>query len=125
MILIDSDILIWILRGREEIRTRFLELSENAEIRLFITPVHSSEIYAGLKEKERIDTALFLESIPCLGIDAKTGKLSGEYLNQYQKSHGITLADALISACAKINGLRLWTMNRKHYPMMTDSDFVD
>jgi predicted nucleic acid-binding protein len=29
----------------------------------------------------------------------------------------LTLADALIAAAASTSGLRLWTRNRRHYPM--------
>jgi predicted nucleic acid-binding protein len=74
---------------------------------------------------KRIDTSLFLESFPCLEIDEKVGKLAGEYLNIYRKSHGMTLADALIAACSKIYDLRLWTLNKKHYPMFAKDDFAD
>jgi predicted nucleic acid-binding protein len=124
VIIIDSDILIWILRGRADIKDAFVRLVEHVENRLFITPVQMAEIYAGLKDREKIDTSLFLDSFQCLAADAAVGKLAGEYLRLYKKSHGMTMADAVIGACAKIYGMRVWTMNRKHYPMMARDDFV-
>jgi hypothetical protein len=124
VIVIDSDILIWILRGRADIRDAFITLTESAENRLYITPVQITEVFAGLREKEKIDTSLFIDSLPCLNIDASTGKLAGEYMRIYGKTHGVTMADAIIGACAKVYGMRLWTMNRKHYPMMLRGDFV-
>ena len=42
---------------------------------------------------------------------------SGDYLARYGKSHRVEIADALIAAAAATSGLRLWTLNRKHYPM--------
>ena len=27
------------------------------------------------------------------------------------------IADALVAAAASLSGMRLWTLNRKHYPM--------
>jgi predicted nucleic acid-binding protein len=123
MIIIDSDILIWILRGKEAYKEQFKKVVEITQGSMFITPVQIAEIYAGLKESERVDTEIFLNSFMVLMIDPKIGELAGEYINQYKKSHQITLADAMIAAAAKIHGLKLWTLNRKHYPMLTDKDF--
>jgi predicted nucleic acid-binding protein len=125
VILVDTDILIWILRGRDDIREKMEKFIGDTGERLFISPVQISEVFAGLRQKERTDTSLFLNSISCIAIDARAGDLAGEYLNQYGKSHGVTLADALISACAKLHDLRLWTLNRKHYPMIARNDFID
>ena len=41
----------------------------------------------------------------------------GAYLHRYGRSHGVEIADALVAADAVGSGLRLWTLNRKHYPM--------
>jgi len=101
-----------------------VKLVEDVENRLFVTPVPIAEIYAGLKEKEKIGTSLFLDSFQCLAVDGAVGKLAGEYLGRYKKSRGMTRADAVIGACAIHYGMRLWTMNRKHYPMMARDDFV-
>jgi len=38
-------------------------------------------------------------------------------LSAYARSHGVEIADALVAAAATVSGFRLWTMNRKHYPM--------
>src|SRR3954464_3855925 len=38
-------------------------------------------------------------------------------LKRYRKSHAVELGDALIAASAVERGARLWTRNRKHYPM--------
>lgn len=125
MILIDSDIIIWILRGNSDIKDQMELFVNDINEKLFVTPVQISEIYAGLKEKERIDITLFLETLPCLEINDHVGKLAGEYLNIYQKSHGLTLADAMIAACSKIFNLKLWTLNKKHYPMLGKNDFIE
>ena len=39
------------------------------------------------------------------------------YLRRYRKSHAVELGYALIAASAVATGARLWTRNRKHYPM--------
>lgn len=38
-------------------------------------------------------------------------------MRQFAKSHRLELADALIAATASIHKLKLWTRNRRHYPM--------
>ena len=124
MILIDSEVIIWILRGRSDIREKMENFLGDIKQKLFITPIQISEIYAGLKDHERVETSLFLDSFPCLDINDYTGRLAGEYLSRYKKSHGLTLADAMVAACSKIYNLQLWTLNRKHYPMLSKDDFI-
>ncbi len=124
MILIDSDIIIWILRGNSDIKNKFEELARQTEGQLYITPIQIAEIYAGIREKEKIETELFLDSLLQLSIDYQIGHLAGTYLNKYKKSHGITISDGLIAASAKKFNLKVWTLNRKHYPMLSANDFI-
>ncbi len=125
MIVIDTDILIWILKGNEEIKRRFTQLITETSGHVFITPVQIAEIYAGIKEKERIKTENFLESLNIVDIDKQVGKLAGDFINNYGKSHNVTIADALIGASAKVNSFKLWTLNKKHYPMFEDKEFLE
>lgn len=53
----------------------------------------------------------------CAPSDSETGRLAGEYLRQYRKSHSLELGDALIAAATVQNRAALWTRSRKHYPM--------
>jgi hypothetical protein len=50
-------------------------------------------------------------------LDATVGRRAGAYLARYARSHGVQIADALVAAAASTAGLRLWTLNRRHYPM--------
>jgi predicted nucleic acid-binding protein len=56
--------------------------------------------------------------------DPDTGKLAGEFMNRYRKFHNVTLADALVAASARLNNLKLWTNNKKHYPMLDGDEFA-
>lgn len=124
MILIDSDILIWILRDDEQYKNLFKSIVEETNGELFITPIQYMEIMTGIREKERINTELFLDSFETIVIDKKIGKLAGDYLRKFSKSHGIHSADALIAATVKIYGYKLWTNNKKHYPMIDHKTFL-
>lgn len=123
MVMIDSDIIIWILRGDEEIKTKFKKAVIETKGFIFITPIQISEIYAGLRVKEKIETEIFFDSLNCINIDKKAGEIAGVYINQFQKTHKITVSDALIGAISKMNSLKLWTLNKKHYPMLKMEDF--
>jgi predicted nucleic acid-binding protein len=57
-------------------------------------------------------------------LDAEVGRRAGAYLARHAASRGVRIADALIAAAAAVAGLRLWTLNRRHYPM-EDLEFYE
>jgi predicted nucleic acid-binding protein len=123
MLVIDSDILIWILRGNKEIMRFFAGVVAETEGYIFITPVQIAEIYKGIRPKEKAKVENFIDALNVLDIDKDIGKLAGNFMNEYGKSHDVTMADALIAASTKKHFLKLWTLNKKHYPMLEDKDF--
>ena len=62
-------------------------------------------------------TQAFFESRGEIVLDGRAGRWAGSYLARYGRSHGVELTDALVAAAAVTSGVRLWTLNRKHYPM--------
>jgi len=116
-VLVDSDILIEVTRGRDkDVLTRWIDLSES-EAGVGYSPVSAAELWAGaLPHEFDVLTHLF-HSVTCFPIDAETGHRAGDYLRRYAKSHGLELGDALIAAAAVLHSAALWTRNRKHYPM--------
>ena len=121
-ILLDSDVIIWILRGRAEYIEKFKFLFENGLI--FTTPISVAEIFAGARPNEEKVINNFFQSIEVLQIDQKTGMNAGNYMNQFSHSHKIEIADALIGASTLIHKLKLWTLNKKHYPMISEDLFI-
>jgi predicted nucleic acid-binding protein len=116
-ILIDSDIVIEVLRGRDHnILLQWNKLAQSSEP-ILISPITFAEIWAGALAKEMPAIARFFAPLACIDIDQKIGELGGEFLRQYSKSHNLKIADALIAASAFQNQAELWTRNRKHYPM--------
>ena len=101
MVIIDTDIIIWLLRGNEEIRELFQQTVAETEGFIFITPVQIAEIFAGLRSREKGKTEKFLHSLNIIDISAGIGKTAGEFMNKFGKSHNVTLADALIAAASK------------------------
>ena len=123
MTIVDSDILIWLLRGKVEVKDQFIKLNNESNGIVYITPIQIAEIYCGIRENELNSTMIFLESFEVINIDSKIGQLAGNYMKQYQKSHELMMADALIAATCNVLGFSLWTLNKKHYPMINKKDF--
>ena len=116
-ILVDSDVLIELIRGRDQnITSRWKELSRSDSIILY-SPVTAAELWAGVRPLEHEGLTRLFQMLVCAPIDYETGHQAGNFLRQYQKSHGLDLGDALIAATALLNRAQLWTRNRKHYPM--------
>lgn len=122
-VLYDSDVIIEILRGRVRVVEAATAL-ESSGVPTYCTAVTVSEVFAGVRRGEETLTDAFLAARGEVVLDSRIGRRAGEYLVRYSKSHGVEIADALIAAAASTSGLRLWTLNRKHYPM-TDIGFYD
>jgi predicted nucleic acid-binding protein len=122
-VLYDSDVIIEILRGRKKV-LEAAEALESDGVPTYCSPISWAEVYAGIRAGEDPITERFFEARGEVVIDARTGRQAGAYLARYAGSHGVELADALIAAAATTAGLRLWTLNRRHYPM-EDVEFFD
>lgn len=115
-VLIDSDILIEVARGRDKaLCAQWDELSRDEAIPS-CSPVTVAEIWHGARPREYSVLDRLFDAIECVPIDAETGRRARDYLRLYARSHHVELGDALI-ATASIHRLQLWTRNRKHYPM--------
>jgi len=107
---------IEVLRGRKAIVAALLQL-EARGVPTFTCGVVVAEILAGLRAGEEAPTESFFQARGDIVIDRTTGRRAGSYLAKYARSHGVEIADALVAAAAATTGLRLWSLNRKHYPM--------
>jgi predicted nucleic acid-binding protein len=122
-VLLDSDVIIEILRGRREVIAAVASLEE-AGVPTYCTAISWAEIFAGIRPGEETLAEAFFRARGEVVLDAVTGRHAGSYLARYAGSHGVEVADALIAAAAATSGLRLWTRNRRHYPM-PDVEFYE
>lgn len=116
-VLIDSDIVIEVLRARDRAILSQWDALANSHDPILVSPIAFAAIGAGALPHESQIISRFFAPLTCVAIDLKIGQLAGEYLRQYNKSHNLRIADALIAASAAQNQAALWTRNRKHYPM--------
>ena len=97
---------------------------DRRKIPAYCCAVAWAEIYAGMRSGEETVTEAFFRLRGEVYIDSETGRRAGGYLARYARSHGLQLADALVAAAASTSGLRLWTLNRRDYPM-ADLEFYE
>ena len=122
-VLVDSDILIEVSRGRDiDVVSRWIELS-NSDAAVLYSPVSVAELWAGARPSEHDALRSLFGALTRTPIDEEAGRQAGVYLQRYRRSHGVEIADALIAANAVANHAELWTRDRKHYPMKDISFF--
>lgn len=116
-ILIDSDILIEVALARDRpILARWEALSEDDAV-ILCSPVTVAELWHGARPSEHSVLSALFAAMTCIPIDAGIGRLAGDYLRQFRKSHHVELGDALIAATVVIHQTALWTRIRCHYPI--------
>lgn len=114
-LLIDTDVLIEYLRGRD----RAVEYLEGLHADLYVSVVSIAELFAGVRgEEEEASLKQFLLTFTVLPVTQKVAQLGGLYRREYRASHGTGIADALIAATAEDSGAGLVSFNRRHFPMV-------
>lgn len=116
MYLLDTDILIWIFRGRKDIVDKVSELKSQSRVSISVITI--AEIYQNIFPSELIDTEEYLNQHSILEVDQKIAKIGGLYWQEYSKRlKNLSLLDCLIAATANVNDLTLVTLNIRHFPM--------
>jgi predicted nucleic acid-binding protein len=120
LILIDTDVLIWYLRGNEK-AYRFIE-NQNG---FFISVVTYIELIQGMRNKHeftQLRKAMREWQAKILYITEEISVKATLYIEKHYLSDSLSLADALICSTALVNGLAVITGNDKHYKMIKELD---
>lgn len=116
-LVLDTDVVIHLLRKHPQTVARFLALLEDNTVFL-LSPIVVAEIYAGALVREYPQIEALFDLCQRIQIDSDTARQAGLYACQYRKAfQGISLEDFLLAATAQAHRCPLWTNNRKHYPM--------
>jgi len=111
--LVDTDILIWYLRGQK----KAVDLIDNLSS-FSISAVTHMEIVQGMRDKAELrawKAFLRTRGISVLTIDQDVTARAMYWMEEYSLSHGLRLPDALIAATADVYGLELFTANVSDY----------
>lgn len=109
--LVDSDAIIWFLRGRNKETNLIETLAKSSN--LYCSVVSIAEIRAGLRKQPEKILRELRDIFPAVDITFDIAEKAGQYKQKYR----LDIADMLIAATASISGLTLITHNKKHFPM--------
>lgn len=116
MYLIDTDILIWVLRGNEKYEKLLQNLKDKEA--LSISTVTITEIYKNIFPSEFVKTESLLNELQTWDITPAIAKQAGLYWQEFVKHlKNLNLMDCLIAGTANVNDLTLVSLNMKHFPM--------
>lgn len=118
MILVDSDVLIAHLRGRQAAHDWLLRARRDTGP-LAVSVVSVTEVAGGMRSPERQQVSRLLSSMRTFGVTERVAWRAAEFMRAHRRSHqGIGLGDYLIAATADVEGLDLATLNVRHFPMI-------
>lgn len=109
--LIDSDVIIWYLRGRSSEKLLIDKLNQNSE--LYISVMTLGEVRTGLSKEQLYLLEKIKKAFKSLPIDESVAVLAGEFRQRYR----LDIADMCIAATAVLQKAILVTYNKKHFPM--------
>jgi predicted nucleic acid-binding protein len=114
-ILPDTDVLVDFFRGHPK---AMAFVNTHAD-RMILSSIVIAELYAGVKgDAERTTLDNFITLFRVVPVSSEIARAGGLFKRDYGKSHGIGLADAILSATADAEHAELKTLNTRHYPMM-------
>ena len=116
-IYVDSDILIWHLRGERRAATLLRRLSRAAGTELWTGAMQRAEVVFFMRPNEETATVSFLSRLHTQPVTQAIVDRAGALYRRWHPSHGIGVNDALLAATAQSTGGRIVTQNVKHYPM--------
>ena len=114
----DTDVLIWFLRGNKN-AAEVVEKSAPFSISI----VTFMELLQGARNKQeiaKIKKTLSALNVSVILINESISLLAANYLEKYNLSDSVELADALIAATCVHEKETLFTANDKHYRAITD-----
>ncbi|HCW76802.1 MAG TPA: VapC toxin family PIN domain ribonuclease [Candidatus Marinimicrobia bacterium] len=115
--LIDTDVLVWYLRGNENARSTI----ENSP-GFSISVVSYMELVQGMRnQRELVELRRALRDwkTEILYISEEISSKAMFLVERYFLSHSMRLVDALIASTALTNGLPILTANDKHYKIVS------
>jgi predicted nucleic acid-binding protein len=115
-VIIDTDVLIWYMRGNERAYQLIEKLTE-----FNISVITYMELVQGMRNKNELNSlrkALHVWNTKILYLSEEISAKAMFLVEQHYLSHSLKLADALIGSTAIHYGLPLVTANDKHYKII-------
>jgi predicted nucleic acid-binding protein len=114
---IDSDVLIWHLRGERKALNLLKKLRDEEKSELWTGAMQRAEIVFFMRPPEQEATLLFLSQFQTAQVDQQVIDEAGELYRKWNPRHGTDINDAILAAIAIRAHGPIYTLNTKHYPM--------
>jgi predicted nucleic acid-binding protein len=116
-VLVDTTVVIDVLRGREGARRRLAELRAAGDVAC-VCAITVEETYRGLRGREHEAAQRLFGGLRIVPLGTPEGRRAGEWRGDYaQRGRTLAQADCLIAAAAATAGGRLATGNPRDFPM--------
>ena len=121
MIILDTNILIDILKGKE----KTIEKVQNFTGSLAISSITTMELYYGAFDKAEINKLeKFIALFQVIHISERISSQAVKLVKTYAKSHNLDIPDSLIASSAIVNNCQLFTHNRKDFRYIEQVELV-
>jgi predicted nucleic acid-binding protein len=111
MILCDTNIFFELFRGNEKVSEELIHIGFG---NVGLSDLSVGEIYFGMRKGEERKTRELINQFHRFPITKESSKQFIEIMADKSRKK-ITIPDALIAAVAKVNGLKLFTLNEKDF----------
>jgi predicted nucleic acid-binding protein len=113
-VLLDTDVLIDLLRGRAATKAFLLEATGQSVPCCSVISV--AELGAGMRTAEEGPTSALLDSLVIFPVTREIAEVAGRF-KRTTRNRRLELADCLIAATAVVEGAAVATRNVRDYPM--------
>ncbi|MBI4318372.1 MAG: PIN domain-containing protein [Chloroflexi bacterium] len=114
---VDSDILIWHLRGSQKAASFLRALSREPGTELWVGALQRAEVVFFMRPDEVSATMSFLSRFKTAPVTQEVVDDAGDLYRTWHPTHGIDVNDAMLAATVAATGGKIYTLNAKHYPM--------
>jgi len=121
-IVLDTNILIEILKGNEPITSKL----EAVKADFCISSITVMELYYGaLNKAELFQLKRFMSLFEVIELNTNISSVATELIFEYAKSHNLAIPDSLIAATAINYNLKLYTLNIKDFRFIDGLELID
>ena len=114
---VDTDILIWHLRGECKALGFLRRLRDDKAYELWTGAMQRAEVVFFMRPEEEEPTFLFLSQFKTAPVDQGIIDEAAALYRAWHPSHGLDINDAILAAPALRTGGQVFCLNKKHYPM--------
>jgi tRNA(fMet)-specific endonuclease VapC len=122
MVILDSNVLIEILKGNQNTIHRVQILNEE----LAVSSISVMELYYGARNKKEVNKIeKFVSLFTILHLNTDISIKAVQLIERYAKSHTLDIPDSLIASTALVYNAKLFTYNSKDFRFIDKLVLVD